>query len=301
MTRLRPILVILAIVCSVRGLESQSVRSNDPFHTDGPLPGEREVLALQAAFPHRIEAVEIRGGEWALSMNGRWFYWAEGRLLPQEERRDARWREYVPIRFYGNYRIGVWREREITPQLEQLLIQRTRNRRNDSRLRFNHFLDNLYGIASRDDAERTVVRVEFLGMATRVHPLVVGPLRRVERRVRNAMLEDQETRAFVRSLDAVHGYNWRTISGTMRRSYHAYGMAVDLIPASWGGGWGYWQWAAAGGVSEWWELSFNQRWSVPQTVVDAFEAEGFVWGGKWLFFDNVHFEYRPEVLLLVAE
>ncbi len=32
--------------------------------------------------------------------------------------------------------------------------------------------------------------------------------------------------------------------------------------------------------------------------VAAFEDNGFVWGGKWPFFDTMHFEYRPEVLLL---
>jgi hypothetical protein len=33
-------------------------------------------------------------------------------------------------------------------------------------------------------------------------------------------------------------------------------------------------------------------------VVRYFEDEGFVWGGKWLMFDTIHFEYRPEILVL---
>ena len=33
--------------------------------------------------------------------------------------------------------------------------------------------------------------------------------------------------------------------------------------------------------------------------IRAFEAHGFVWGGKWLFFDTIHFEYRPELLTLI--
>jgi hypothetical protein len=37
---------------------------------------------------------------------------------------------------------------------------------------------------------------------------------------------------------------------------------------------------------------------IPLPVVQAFERQGFVWGGKWLFFDTMHFEYRPEILLL---
>jgi len=36
---------------------------------------------------------------------------------------------------------------------------------------------------------------------------------------------------------------------------------------------------------------------VNEKFVSAFEHQGFVWGGKWLFFDNMHFEYRPEILI----
>ena len=35
---------------------------------------------------------------------------------------------------------------------------------------------------------------------------------------------------------------------------------------------------------------------MPQKIVDAFEAEGFVWGGRWYHYDTMHFEYRPELL-----
>jgi hypothetical protein len=30
-------------------------------------------------------------------------------------------------------------------------------------------------------------------------------------------------------------------------------------------------------------------------VIKAFEDEGFIWGGKWEQYDNMHFEYRPEM------
>jgi hypothetical protein len=33
-------------------------------------------------------------------------------------------------------------------------------------------------------------------------------------------------------------------------------------------------------------------------VVKAFEAFGFLWGGKWMTYDTMHFEYRPEILIL---
>ena len=32
-------------------------------------------------------------------------------------------------------------------------------------------------------------------------------------------------------------------------------------------------------------------------LVEAFEKNNFVWGGKWSHFDILHFEYRPEIIL----
>ena len=275
--------------------------TSDPAFPPGSIPprstvpGFREINALAEAFPGRITEVALRDGQWALFLDGTWYYWAEGRILPDPVREE--WNEFVPIRFY-NYTLGEWSVPEVSPELEARLASSTENRDNDGRIRFNSFLDDLYGIDSRAVAEQTMEWVTIFNVSARVHPLVVKPLLRVEERIRRAMQDDEETRRYIDNLAAMHGYNWRVIAGTQRRSYHAYGMAVDLTPRSYGGLWAYWRWAADGGVPEWWRLGEDVRWHVPQGVIDAFEAEGFVWGGKWLFFDNVHFEYRPEVILM---
>ncbi len=260
-------------------------------------PGEREIRAMLEAYPSRIDAIGMRQGEWALQMDGRWFYWAEGRLLPAEHRHS--WQEFVPIRFY-NYEPGPPVQREITEELEDRLRNRMQTFSNDGGARFNEFLDTLYGISSRAEAEQTMKSVEFLGHRTRVHPLLAGPLERVDRSIRRQILVDGETRRFVRDLAQVHGYSWRKIAGTPRRSYHSYGIAVDLMPRTFGSQVGYWRWAVDGGEEEWWRIPMNRRWHVPQPVIDAFEAEGFIWGGKWLSFDNVHFEYRPEIIAIAT-
>ena len=262
------------------------------------LPGAREVQAMAAAYPERITAAAVRSGEWALEMDDRWYYWADGRLLPRELRDEAE--SYASIRFY-RYARGPTRVREVDAELERILEDRTSvqaSGETDARERFNGFLDALYQISSRADAERAVIRVELLGSATRVHPSLVEPLERVERTIRALAPHDREVAAFLRDLDAVHGYTWRSIAGTARRSYHSYGVAVDLVPRSYAGSWPYWLWAAQGGIDRWWELPLESRWQIPQPVIDAFEDQGFVWGGKWLFFDNLHFEYRPESILM---
>ncbi len=279
------------------GLDGQTAEPESENEPAGAIDGEAEIRALHAAYPGIFQNVGVRDGEWAIQLNGAWYYWADGRLLPEGLRELSD--QFVAIRFY-NYSLGPLVVREIAPELEERLRDRTGSITSDGddSLRFNDFLDTLYGISSRADAEGTVRAASFLGMPTRVHPLLVEPLERVERRIRASEAASPEVTQFVEDLISVHAYNWRNIAGTQRRSYHSYGVAIDLVPRSYGGRWAYWLWAAESGIDEWWDLPLDERWLIPQQVIDAFEAEGFVWGGKWLFFDHLHFEYRPESIIM---
>ena len=261
-------------------------------------PGRNEVTALAEAYPGRIAETGFRDGDWALRMEGTWYYWANGRLLPAELREQAD--EFVGIRFY-RYERGPLEEREIDEELERVLVSRTEAQasgQSDERLRFNSFLDELYQIDSSRAADTTMQRIRFLGRSTRVHPLLIEPLQSVERTILAQRPYDKATSEFIVMLGSIHGFNWRNIAGTQRRSYHSYGVAIDLVPRSYRGSWPYWLWAAEGGIDRWWELPLSDRWFVPQSIIDAFEDNGFIWGGKWLFFDNLHFEYRPESLIM---
>ncbi|WP_240488652.1 M15 family metallopeptidase [Labilithrix luteola] len=51
----------------------------------------------------------------------------------------------------------------------------------------------------------------------------------------------------------------------------------------------YWEWEKKP------DGSFTWKNSIPQAIVDAFESERFIWGGRWAHFDTMHFEYRPEL------
>lgn len=259
------------------------------------IPGERETLALAEAYPGRVPGRENRGGEWALLVGGRWFHWAGGRMLPTE---DLGHREdFVPLRFYAYYR-GPRRRPDPSPDQVEALRARNRGGNMDPRPRSDAFLDGLYGFSSEAEADRTMAEVDFLGKTVRVHPLLAQPLRRAERTIRAAQAGDPGLRDFIRNISQVQGYHWREIAGTERRSYHGYGTAVDIIPRSYEGRFAYWRWAFDAGIEEWWSIPDERIWPVPQAFVDAMESEGFVWGGKWLWFDTVHFEYRPEVLRL---
>ncbi|WP_315081690.1 M15 family metallopeptidase [uncultured Clostridium sp.] len=81
-------------------------------------------------------------------------------------------------------------------------------------------------------------------------------------------------------------YNYRVISGTGRLSPHSYGIAIDLKSDKRD----YWKWSN--------EKDAQKRLSeYPKELVETFENNNFVWGGKWGHFDILHFEYRPEIIL----
>jgi len=81
-------------------------------------------------------------------------------------------------------------------------------------------------------------------------------------------------------------YNYRAISGTGRLSPHSSGIAIDLKSDKRD----YWKWSS--------EKQGKERLKdYPKELVEAFEKNNFVWGGKWGHFDILHFEYRPEIIL----
>jgi hypothetical protein len=129
---------------------------------------------------------------------------------------------------------------------------------------------------------REQVRTRFLGLSVRVHRKIVPMLDRVAARISKAREHDATLQPFLQRLSG--GFAQRTIAGTDRLSAHAFGIAIDLDKSKSD----YWRWQPMG----------PHRWRnrIPQAIVDAFEAEGFIWGGRWYHYDTMHFEYRPELL-----
>jgi hypothetical protein len=125
------------------------------------------------------------------------------------------------------------------------------------------------------------VRIRFLGLPVRVHRRVAPALERVAARLARARAADPRLAPFLRRLSG--GFAARKIAGTDRASAHAYGIALDLDKTMGD----YWRW----------DRRRPLRWRnrIPQAIVDAFEAEGFIWGGRWYHYDTMHFEYRPEL------
>jgi hypothetical protein len=135
-----------------------------------------------------------------------------------------------------------------------------------------------YGATSAK-VSASLVPVRIRGRTVSFHERAAGPLRRVAERLER--IDDPAVDRFFASMGGT--FADRTIAGTERTSAHAWGIAIDLDPS----------------LGDYWKnAGSTPRWKnrVPQAIVDAFEAEGFAWGGRWYHYDTMHFEYRPELL-----
>nr|WP_243122293.1 M15 family metallopeptidase [Clostridium thermarum] len=81
-------------------------------------------------------------------------------------------------------------------------------------------------------------------------------------------------------------FNYRKIAGTNRLSPHSFGIAIDLARDKRD----YWKWVSH-------KEGEKRLSSYPTELVELFEKNNFIWGGKWWHFDILHFEYRPEIIM----
>lgn len=273
--------------------------ANHFLYTPSVGSGEREMKALAQAYPNRITQVEKRNGDWAVDVEGEWFFWAHGRILPGAER--AKWRRYQILVDFHPYRIGSLPP--IPSQLDSQAKARLKNMIKENQGRptemSEDFLNRLFDATSGSKIKSQLVTVDFLGFPVRVHRRIAGALQHVAAQCKALRRTNPQVASFLASLAHIEGFSYRDVSGIDSPSYHSYGLAVDLIPRSYHGKAVYWRWTwVMQKTGRWWATPYSQRWMVPSAIVSAFEKYGFVWGGKWLFFDNMHFEYRPEILIL---
>jgi hypothetical protein len=265
-----------------------------------PSRGEQVMKALAAAYPQQIERAEfrvnadMRYSDWAVLMRGTWYFYADGKLLPQSLLAGAG--NYTSQPFY-NYQAELppWK----TPTAEEAARFRSMasNRNQNPPRRSSHFFDDLWRAHNHDESYERVKTIRFLGNSVTVHYLILESLSLVEEQIISLSRTDPQVRAWMNNISSLEGWSWRNIADTQSRSYHSYGLAVDILQKSYGGKETYWLWAS-NRKADWWNISYNERHHPPAAVIKAFEKYGFIWGGKWLYFDTMHFEYRPEILIL---
>lgn len=167
------------------------------------------------------------------------------------------------------------------------------------RTRFERFFRKMYG-DSPEEVERNLENVAWMPKVFgAAHILRVTKINTIHRKVQKISDELEELvkcyPAYVTFLNNPGGtFCWRNIANTNRLSNHSFGMTIDInAHAS-----QYWQWdlkAEERPISEETELTYRN--TIPWEIVEIFEKQGFVWGGKWYHYDTMHFEYRPELMV----
>jgi hypothetical protein len=150
------------------------------------------------------------------------------------------------------------------------------------RVRNRAFFDKMYGDCWRGEVAPRLAPLVWLPQSWG-HTVRVTSVNGVARRLAEVSAElDALPAPIKRYVYPTAGtYNCRTIADTGEPSMHSWGAAIDINPAHAD----YWLWHRNGQVSQ-----------IPPEIVDIFERHGFIWGGKWLHYDTMHFEYRPELL-----
>ena len=257
--------------------------------------------ALKKAYPETINYYSYHAKEkdWVIvTFDNKKYYWAKGRLLPQTKRHD--WQKYKAYVFYYYPETFIHPEFYPKKYIEKLSSSNFKKERLVPIDYEYSFFNSLYGGSTRKQIEQNIVSMNFLGYKINVHKIVVQPLKRVEKEILKLNKTDQETIYFFKTLRSIFGYNWRLIGDTQRKSNHCWGTAIDILPKNWKKKKIYWMWERSFNKN-WFMVPKKSRWCPPDSIVQIFENEGFIWGGKWDLWDNMHFEYRPELLTLQDE
>lgn len=225
-----------------------------------PPPPPPELACLEKHYAVTAKYVE---GAWAAELpDGTRVAWDDGRTKTAGERLDA---PDVQDAFALPYPTG-----KIEPVTEP--------DRDPGRVRLESVFRTTYG-GSAKAVEAKLVKITFAGKTLRVHERAKDSFVAAGTRVAAVIAADPEAAKFLEGIGGT--FAWRTVAGTTRASAHSFGVSVDFNPA----------------LGDYWRWSKAPVWTnrVPEALVAAMEAEGFVWGGRWQHFDTMHFEWRPEL------
>ena len=266
----------------------------------GPSMIVQELSVLRSAYPNiKIENIfDPIKSDWKIIISKddktMELYWAEGRYLPANLLGSKE--KYRKLIFYIPKKLADPATFS-DAQIEEIRAFGSSESRETAPVSATSFFEAIYDTSTRKDVERHITKTMFLGKQVSVHEQIVEPLKRVDTQIRTAATTNPLVEEFIRNLNSAEGYSWRQIRDTSGISFHSMGLAIDLLPRRWQNKIIYWNWEKNKGNEDWMLIPLSERWMPPDIVIDIFEKEGFIWGGKWTVWDNMHFEYRPELIL----
>jgi hypothetical protein len=262
----RALLLVIALVACRRTVpETAQVAHESPPDASAdaaPEPVERPELArLCSLYACTAESDRIRLADGALVV------WDDGKTKTTQERIDHPDVEDV---FALRY-----------PAAGTAIAPVTDPEADPGRVRIEALFRATYGADARA-VSAAMVPVKIAGRTVSFHRRAAPALERVAARVGGLLEKDPSLARYFEHLGGT--FNPRNIAGTDHASAHSWAIAID-IDTSFAD---YWRNAPPSKPLAW-------RNRIPAAIVDAFEAEGFVWGGRWFHYDTMHFEYRPEL------
>jgi len=131
-------------------------------------------------------------------------------------------------------------------------------------------LVKIYGPPDPATMSKKMVAVNFLGKQINIHPLAAGCL--------TAVANEIKTKGIDYDIKSMGGYRYDSNNGSTNigeKSYHTYGVAVDINPQ---------QNPFTTGVAS---------YDMPEGYIAAFNHHGWSWGGNWRSVkDYMHFEFN---------
>lgn len=230
--------------------------------------GEAERLAgLVAAYPDHLARID-----------GRDLVWKDGTRMPTGAGLPAR-----PFE-------TMLRDATLADQVRQAYPRGAptgvpRRDHSPGRLRHTPFFTGMYGDCRQGAAAARHRTVTWMPR-TRPQRLPVTTVNDVATRLERVIdaLEGLPDRLKAYLVPSAGTFNCRAVADTGLLSMHAHAAAIDInVQQS-----DYWAWARGRG-----DIPYRNR--IPYEIAEPFEAERFIWGGKWYHYDTMHFEYRPEL------
>ena len=154
------------------------------------------------------------------------------------------------------------------------------------RYRCEDFFKRIYG-SKEEKVRKQLVNVDWFGQRipfTKVNH-AADSLKAVEIEIKAVYPQYEEY------FNHSSSFNWRSVRDADRLSAHSYGMAIDICTDSSD----YWR-KSNPEKEELDEIEYQNR--IPEDIIQVFERHGFISGARWYHFDTMHFEFRPELLIL---
>jgi hypothetical protein len=218
---------------------------------------------LQKAYPTHVKAVTTN-----------YIAWQDGTRIPIESS-SSFLDKLIGLFYHFDPALGIISKKDIQQE------------------RYEPLFRKMYG-NSANEVKKNLVTIYWMpNVFGKRFPLKVTTINNVHKKLQriSSALEKLPPTYYKYLATPAGSFYWRKVEGETYLSSHSFGIAID-INSHYSN---YWLWDYLRLKRPISELSFHNR--IPKEIVQIFAKEGFFWGGNWYYYDTMHFEYRPDLLM----